>query len=132
MPLVELDIEEHFVIEIMRNYRFLYEYDYNINSVLVHFREFGVTYRSDKAKREIQLYWWLPEYFFCAIVNNKYIWKKIMIRDLYKYFHCEYLDVKINPNNYSEFIKNNAEFAKSNLLPLLKGEEWIRSLSSRY
>jgi hypothetical protein len=129
MPLVELSEDEHFIIEVIRQFAFLNEYGFKITGSYSYYDEVGLKYFSKEAKREIEFSWIRFNGLRFNITHYLEFHPKVLFnRKLYTYFNAEHLDVELNSNNYCEIIKKNAEFAKEKILSIIKGEEWIDSI----
>lgn len=129
MPLVELSKDEHFIIEVIRQFAFLNEFGYNIIHSSTYFDETGLTYFSKDTKRVLEIAWIKFNGFKFNISHYLDFHPKVLFnRELYTYYNAEHLDVELSSDNYCEIIKKNAEFAKDKLLAIIKGKEWIDSI----
>lgn len=132
MPLVKLMENEHFLIEAIRQFDFLRDYGYRINGALIHYLEYELSFISNKAKREIHLWWVNNNRMNISIVNyNKFIPKIILADDLYSYFKADYLSNKIESIDFHKIIEKYARFARGKLLPIISGDVWIQSIERR-
>ena len=131
LPSVELSHQEHFIIQVVRKFDFLRRFGYDIKSVLIYFYDIGVTFENRRAKREISVNWYLHDEQFDIHFYNTggFSLRRIFIRDLYSYFHSEHLDVKVTVDNYCEIVEKSADFVKKHLMSIIRGEQWIKSLS---
>lgn len=125
MPLVEITEKEHFVIEVIRQFRFLP--DYSIKGITVNSDEPGVIFYIWKSNVSVHVKWLASNSFSLNIVKKRWFIKKhILIHDLYSHFQAGDLIENMDFSNYCEIIKKNAEFVEKYLIPVINGEKWIK------
>lgn len=132
MPLVELSEGEHFVLEVLRNFSFLHDFGYKNDGALIYFHERGVDYVNWHIYRQISIQWWSYEDYLCIyFYDTRGFWKRISIHDLYSYYKAGHRNNTVHSGNYADIVKENADFMKRKLMPIVKGEKWIKELSCK-
>lgn len=131
MPTVELKENEHFFIEVIRQFDFLRHYGYDYGPYIIFFREINISFDNKRIKRSVNVCW-TDRQELEIIISKIGIWTSFYkagasfkVSDLYKKYQSDKLNQKITTKNYVELIKENSIFIQKKLLPIIKGEEWI-------
>ena len=128
---MKLTGQEHFLIETIRKFRFLN--GYHVKGIELCSSEPEITLECRRKKRRIGIRWTNTGVLELIITKIGWIFdQEIYLEELKSHFNMEDLGVTINPNNYCEIIRENADFVKRHaIMRIVNGKDWIRSISRR-
>ncbi|KAB2859502.1 MAG: hypothetical protein KF732_03590 [Flavobacteriales bacterium] len=118
-------IREVFILEVLRNFKFLLLIGYSDPIIGIYPLETNVSYSSKN--REINITMPDPDLIVIEIINRSFSFKKnvINVNDLILSSHP---DIKIsgllNENNLGIILKKYSDFIREDIFSIIKGEEW--------
>jgi hypothetical protein len=128
MEIEDLSNKEKAIIEILRVFKFLKEFDYHEKELTMGGRESpSIVFHNWNANRLIRVIGDESSSWSIVIQRKKIFTVKMKdsffdISDYYSYFNC----AMIKGRNYT--LDAQAEFIKNHIMPVIKGEKWIDEL----
>ncbi|KJS07616.1 MAG: hypothetical protein VR77_00035 [Flavobacteriales bacterium BRH_c54] len=120
-----VSIKEIFILEVLRNFKFLLRNGYSEPTVSISSLEANVSYSSKHRKISITMP--DPDLIIIEIHNRSFTLKKnqINVNDLILDSHPEIeIPGLLNDKNVGTILKQYSNFISKNLSAVIKGEEW--------